>query len=174
MLNKGHFTVSSTRKSNHAIFYLCCGCFGYAAFGNDTPGNLLTGFGFFEPFWLIDLANACIILHLVGGYQVLLMLHIKSNFKSNFMHYALCIIFKFRNAWFKTQIAWLNMVCFDKFTICIMLWITIHKWLWIMWCIRELIRFHYDWYELQHSVIQFFSSFLLFFSIFIKEIENLY
>ncbi|RZC00087.1 putative amino acid permease 7 isoform D [Glycine soja] len=52
------------------FFYLCCGCFGYAAFGNDTPGNLLTGFGFFEPFWLIDLANACIILHLVGGYQI--------------------------------------------------------------------------------------------------------
>ncbi|XP_057431218.1 probable amino acid permease 7 [Lotus japonicus] len=52
------------------FFYLCCGCFGYAAFGNATPGNLLTGFGFYEPFWLIDLANACIILHLVGGYQI--------------------------------------------------------------------------------------------------------
>lgn len=52
------------------FFYLCCGCFGYAAFGDDTPGNLLTGFGFFEPYWLIDFANACIILHLVGGYQV--------------------------------------------------------------------------------------------------------
>uniref|UniRef100_A0A5B7AZ72 Putative amino acid permease 7 isoform X1 n=1 Tax=Davidia involucrata TaxID=16924 RepID=A0A5B7AZ72_DAVIN len=51
-------------------FYLCCGCFGYAAFGNDTPGNLLTGFGFYEPYWLIDFANACIVLHLVGGYQV--------------------------------------------------------------------------------------------------------
>ncbi|KAJ6980537.1 amino acid permease 7 isoform X3 [Populus alba x Populus x berolinensis] len=35
-----------------------------------TPGNLLTGFGFFEPYWLIDLANACIVLHLVGGYQI--------------------------------------------------------------------------------------------------------
>ncbi|POO02890.1 Amino acid transporter, transmembrane domain containing protein [Trema orientale] len=52
------------------FFYLCCGCFGYAAFGNETPGNLLTGFGFFEPYWLIDFANACIILHLVGGYQI--------------------------------------------------------------------------------------------------------
>ncbi|XP_077221900.1 putative amino acid permease 7 [Tasmannia lanceolata] len=52
------------------FFYLCCGCFGYASFGNDTPGNLLTGFGFYEPFWLIDFANACIVLHLVGGYQV--------------------------------------------------------------------------------------------------------
>ncbi|KAK2386883.1 putative amino acid permease [Trifolium repens] len=52
------------------FFYLCCGGFGYAAFGNDTPGNLLTGFGFYEPFWLIDLANVCIIIHLVGGYQI--------------------------------------------------------------------------------------------------------
>lgn len=52
------------------VFYLLCGSFGYAAFGNNTPGNLLTGFGFYEPFWLVDLANACVILHLVGGYQV--------------------------------------------------------------------------------------------------------
>ncbi|PKI35690.1 probable amino acid permease 7 [Punica granatum] len=51
-------------------FYLCCGCFGYGAFGNDTPGNLLTGFGFYEPYWLVDLGNACIVLHLVGGYQI--------------------------------------------------------------------------------------------------------
>ncbi|RWW07370.1 hypothetical protein GW17_00029252 [Ensete ventricosum] len=40
------------------FFYLCCGCFGYAAFGDGTPGNLLTGFGFYEPYWLIDFANA--------------------------------------------------------------------------------------------------------------------
>lgn len=52
------------------VFYLLCSCFGYAAFGNDTPGNLLTGFGFYEPFWLIDFANACVILHLIGGYQI--------------------------------------------------------------------------------------------------------
>ncbi|VVB17442.1 unnamed protein product [Arabis nemorensis] len=52
------------------VFFLCCGCFGYAAFGDATPGNLLTGFGFYEPFWLIDFANACIVLHLVGAYQV--------------------------------------------------------------------------------------------------------
>ena len=52
------------------FFYLAVSCFGYAAFGNATPGNLLTGFGFYEPYWLIDFANACIILHLLGGYQV--------------------------------------------------------------------------------------------------------
>ncbi|XP_042449435.1 probable amino acid permease 7 isoform X3 [Zingiber officinale] len=57
------------------IFYLCCGCFGYAAFGEDTPGNLLTGFGFFEPYWLIDFANACIVVHLVGGLQPASVLH---------------------------------------------------------------------------------------------------
>lgn len=52
------------------FFYLCCGCFGYAAFGDHTPGNLLTGFGFYEPYWLVDFANACIVLHLAGGYQM--------------------------------------------------------------------------------------------------------
>ncbi|XP_070037645.1 probable amino acid permease 7 isoform X1 [Nicotiana tomentosiformis] len=51
------------------FFNLCCGGFGYAAFGNSTPGNLLTGFGFYEPYWLVDFANAC-VLHLVGGYQI--------------------------------------------------------------------------------------------------------
>ncbi|XP_076948999.1 putative amino acid permease 7 [Bidens hawaiensis] len=52
------------------FFYLGCGCFGYAAFGNDTPGNLLTGPGFSEPYWLVDFANVCIIIHLLGGYQL--------------------------------------------------------------------------------------------------------
>ena len=53
------------------FFYLCFGSFGYAAFGENTPGNLLTGFDSYESYWLVDLANACIVLHLVGGYQVL-------------------------------------------------------------------------------------------------------
>ncbi|KAL8256506.1 hypothetical protein R6Q59_031573 [Mikania micrantha] len=52
------------------VFYLLCGGFGYAAFGDLTPGNLLTGFGFYEPYWLVDFGNACIALHLVGGYQI--------------------------------------------------------------------------------------------------------
>ena len=59
------FSVTTT-----TFFYLLCGCFGYAAFGENTPGNLLTGFGFYEPYWLIDFANACIVLHMVGAYQV--------------------------------------------------------------------------------------------------------
>lgn len=52
------------------IFYMLCGCLGYAAFGNNAPGNFLTGFGFYEPFWLIDLANIFIAVHLIGAYQV--------------------------------------------------------------------------------------------------------
>ncbi|KAL7125208.1 hypothetical protein ABFS83_14G101500 [Erythranthe nasuta] len=52
------------------IFYMLCGVLGYAAFGNDAPGNFLTGFGFYEPFWLVGLANLFIVIHLVGAYQV--------------------------------------------------------------------------------------------------------
>ncbi|KAI4388101.1 hypothetical protein MLD38_000463 [Melastoma candidum] len=52
------------------LFYMLCGCMGYAAFGDGAPGNLLTGFGFFEPFWLVDIANVSIVIHLVGAYQV--------------------------------------------------------------------------------------------------------
>ncbi|XP_042507166.1 amino acid permease 6-like [Macadamia integrifolia] len=52
------------------FFYMLCGIMGYAAFGNDAPGNFLTGFGFYEPFWLIDIANFCIAVHLIGAYQV--------------------------------------------------------------------------------------------------------
>ncbi|KAG6484344.1 amino acid permease 6-like isoform X1 [Zingiber officinale] len=52
------------------IFYMLCGILGYAAFGNSAPGNFLTGFGFYDPFWLVDLANVCIAIHLIGAYQV--------------------------------------------------------------------------------------------------------
>ncbi|KAI3688454.1 hypothetical protein L2E82_46047 [Cichorium intybus] len=66
---------SMKKTSSIAVFitasvYICCGASGYAAFGDATPGNLLTGFGFYEPYWLVDFANACIVLHLVGGYQI--------------------------------------------------------------------------------------------------------
>lgn len=52
------------------VFYLLCGCLGYASFGDLAPGNLLTGFGFFNPYWLLDIANLAIVVHLVGAYQV--------------------------------------------------------------------------------------------------------
>ncbi|DBA70321.1 TPA: hypothetical protein ACH3X2_011743 [Trebouxia sp. C0005] len=51
-------------------FYMAVGTIGYGAFGDDAPTNLLTGFGFFNPYWLIDIANVFIMVHLVGAYQV--------------------------------------------------------------------------------------------------------
>ncbi|XP_045821880.1 amino acid permease 8-like [Trifolium pratense] len=54
-----------------AIIFLLCACSGYAAFGANTPGSILMGSGFKEPFWLIDLANVFLIVHLVGAYQVI-------------------------------------------------------------------------------------------------------
>ncbi|XP_042485206.1 amino acid permease 6-like [Macadamia integrifolia] len=56
--------------STTTLFYVFCGCMGYAAFGSEAPGNMLTSFGFYEPFWLVDLGNVCIVVHLVGAYQV--------------------------------------------------------------------------------------------------------
>ncbi|PUZ50650.1 hypothetical protein GQ55_6G075200 [Panicum hallii var. hallii] len=53
------------------VIYLLCGCVGYAAFGSAAPDNMLTGFGFYEPFWLLDVANAFVVVHLVGTYQVM-------------------------------------------------------------------------------------------------------
>lgn len=52
------------------IFYLSCGLLGYAAFGNNAPGNFLTGFGFYEPYWLVAIANVLIVIHLVGAFQM--------------------------------------------------------------------------------------------------------
>ncbi|KAG8369153.1 hypothetical protein BUALT_Bualt15G0121700 [Buddleja alternifolia] len=68
--NKVMKKASFVGVSTTTIFYVLCGCVGYAAFGNNAPGNFLTGFGFFEPFWLIDFANICIAIHLIGAYQV--------------------------------------------------------------------------------------------------------
>lgn len=56
--------------STTTFFYMMCGILGYAAFGNDAPGNFLTGFGFYDPFWLVDIGNVCIAIHLIGAYQV--------------------------------------------------------------------------------------------------------
>ncbi|CAJ1972323.1 unnamed protein product [Sphenostylis stenocarpa] len=51
------------------ILFLLCSGLGYAAFGDNTPGNILTGFT--EPFWLVALGNGCIIIHMIGAYQVM-------------------------------------------------------------------------------------------------------
>ncbi|KAL5820139.1 hypothetical protein ACOSQ4_023981 [Xanthoceras sorbifolium] len=66
-------TMKKAAKISIAVttaFYMLCGCMGYAAFGDFAPGNLLTGFGFYNPFWLLDIANVAIVVHLVGAYQV--------------------------------------------------------------------------------------------------------
>ncbi|KAL0368897.1 UNVERIFIED_CONTAM: Amino acid permease 6 [Sesamum calycinum] len=67
--NKVMKKASFVGVTTTTIFYVLCGCVGYAAFGNNAPGNFLTGFGFYEPFWLIDFANVCIAVHLIGAYQ---------------------------------------------------------------------------------------------------------
>ncbi|KAK3124394.1 hypothetical protein QOZ80_7BG0585960 [Eleusine coracana subsp. coracana] len=66
VMKKASFIGVSTTTA----FYMLCGVLGYAAFGNKAPGNFLTGFGFYDPFWLIDVGNVCIAVHLIGAYQV--------------------------------------------------------------------------------------------------------
>ncbi|CAN6884478.1 unnamed protein product [Brassica oleracea] len=67
--NKVMKKASLAGVSTTTFFYMLCGCIGYAAFGNKAPGDFLTEF-FYEPYWLIDYANACIVLHLIAAYQV--------------------------------------------------------------------------------------------------------
>ncbi|KAJ0085360.1 hypothetical protein Patl1_07896 [Pistacia atlantica] len=50
------------------LFYISLGCMGYVAYGNDVPGNVLAGF--YNIFWLVDIANLAVIIHLIGAYQV--------------------------------------------------------------------------------------------------------
>jgi amino acid permease len=50
------------------IFYISVGCVEYAAFGSNALGNILTA-SRFGPFWLVDIANMCLNLHLIGAYQ---------------------------------------------------------------------------------------------------------
>ncbi|RID48756.1 hypothetical protein BRARA_I05242 [Brassica rapa] len=68
--NKVMKKASLAGVSTTTGFYILCGCIGYAAFGNQAPGDFLTDFGFYEPYWLIDFANACIAVHLIAAYQV--------------------------------------------------------------------------------------------------------
>jgi hypothetical protein len=62
--------ATTVRVLTTTFFYMMCACMGYAAFGDDSPDNLLTGFGFYEPFWLVDVVNVAVVVHLVGAYQV--------------------------------------------------------------------------------------------------------
>ncbi len=52
---------------------LAIGCLGYSAFGQQVPVNILTkkgNVGFFNPDWLIDIANVCVVVRIMGSYQV--------------------------------------------------------------------------------------------------------
>ncbi|CAL1362823.1 unnamed protein product [Linum trigynum] len=42
---------------------------GVEAFGKDAPGDLLSGSGFDHPVWLLNVANVCVAIHLIGAYQ---------------------------------------------------------------------------------------------------------
>ncbi|OWM85933.1 hypothetical protein CDL15_Pgr012183 [Punica granatum] len=69
-VNKTMKVALTVAVSIITLFYLTYGCIGYAAFGDSTPENLLTGFGFYEPYWLVDFANACVVIYLMGAYQI--------------------------------------------------------------------------------------------------------
>uniref|UniRef100_A0A2N9ED13 Amino acid transporter transmembrane domain-containing protein n=1 Tax=Fagus sylvatica TaxID=28930 RepID=A0A2N9ED13_FAGSY len=62
--------VAAVMSFTYSSIGLALGIAQVAAFGDSAPGNLLTGFGFYNPFWLLDIANAAIVIHLVGAYQV--------------------------------------------------------------------------------------------------------
>ncbi|KAI3870558.1 hypothetical protein MKX03_022751 [Papaver bracteatum] len=52
-----------------STFYLMSGILGYAALGDATPDNLLFVFTFEDPYWLLDLANILIVIHLFTAFQ---------------------------------------------------------------------------------------------------------
>ncbi|GJZ39055.1 reverse transcriptase domain-containing protein [Tanacetum coccineum] len=78
----GYTEINSTKKQTNekattigimasTVFYMLCEVLGYIAFGNDAPRYFLTGFGFHDPFWLVDVVNVCTVIHLLGAYQVI-------------------------------------------------------------------------------------------------------
>ncbi|CAI0459881.1 unnamed protein product, partial [Linum tenue] len=68
--NKAMKHASFVGVSTTTVFYLLCGCVGYAAFREHAPGDLLSGSGFDHPVWLLNVANVCMAIHLIGAYQV--------------------------------------------------------------------------------------------------------
>ena len=61
-------------KSVHLTFIVTLVCYfavsftGYAAFGNAVTDNILNSFS--HPRWVISLANALVVVHVLAGYQV--------------------------------------------------------------------------------------------------------
>lgn len=56
------------------ILFIFCGTLGYAAFGDEkVPENLMAGFLSQKAFWIVDLANVFVVVHLVGAFQVYIL-----------------------------------------------------------------------------------------------------
>ncbi|KAF5184307.1 Amino acid permease [Thalictrum thalictroides] len=99
--NKTMKKASTFAVGTTTMFYVTLGCMGYLAFGNNAPGNILTGF--FEPFWLVDTANISVIIHLIAAYQVyaqpIYSIHEK------------WLASNFPNTWFFTKVYTLPLPC---------------------------------------------------------------
>ncbi|XP_074332822.1 uncharacterized protein LOC141670735 isoform X2 [Apium graveolens] len=52
------------------IYYMLCVCFGKVIFEYPAPGKVLTGTGFYNPFWLLSIVIISILALLVGAYKV--------------------------------------------------------------------------------------------------------
>ncbi|XP_039171286.1 amino acid permease 3-like [Eucalyptus grandis] len=52
------------------LVYVLSGCIGFAVSGSTVPRNLLTEFGFYEPYWLASIADGTLVIHLIGAFQV--------------------------------------------------------------------------------------------------------
>ena len=54
--------------------YTLVGCFGYSAFGDAAPINLLivrgSSNGFVNPHWLVAVAKVLVMINMLGGYQI--------------------------------------------------------------------------------------------------------
>ncbi|KAG6505176.1 hypothetical protein ZIOFF_037530 [Zingiber officinale] len=61
--------IEIQRAHHHALLH-ALRMHGLRRLRRHGAGNLLTGFGFYNPYWLLDIANAAIVVHLVGAYQV--------------------------------------------------------------------------------------------------------
>ncbi|KAK1588478.1 hypothetical protein Q3G72_023759 [Acer saccharum] len=66
--NKVMKKVTLCSVGSTTLFYISIGCTGYAAYGNQVPGNILSRF--YNLLWLVDVANLAVIVHLIFAYQV--------------------------------------------------------------------------------------------------------
>lgn len=64
------------------VVFLLCSCLGYAAFGDHTPGNIFAAF--YEPFWLVALGDMCVVIHMIGAYQVRSLFFSSAIFRESF------------------------------------------------------------------------------------------